>query len=234
MRMEEMRMPRTQEGAIAEVTGGPFVVHPTVMMAVGQLNPAPYNPRRISPHKFDSLKAGIRKNGFLINVVVQKRSAKYGPKIIIGGHQRIKAVREICIEQNQPVPELPCIVLDVDDRTAKMLNIALNNVEGEFDAKLVGELLEDVQHQGPVLAEEKLFMGLEDDDFAKYMRLSEPPRIDPDPPPIVGTTTLRLEFKDTKTRNAVKEKLEERAKVSKKATGDVVLELLSGAKRKPR
>jgi hypothetical protein len=66
------------------------------------------------------------------------------------------------------------------------------------------------------------------------MRFSEPPRIDPDPEPIVGSTTLRLDFKDGKTRNAVKEKIEERAKVSKKTTGEVVLELLVGAKRKPK
>ena len=222
----------TQAAVVAEVTGGPFKVHPTVMMAVRELNPAPYNPRRMSPHKFDALKTGIVKNGFLINIVVQKESKKYGPRIIIGGHQRIKAVREICIEQNQPMPDLPCIVLDVDDRTAKMLNIALNNVEGDFDAKLVGELLEDVQHQSIVLPEEKLIMGFEEEDFSKYLRLSEPPRIDNDPTPIVGSTTLRLEFASTKTRDAVKEKLEERAKVSKKATGEVVLELLGGAKRR--
>ena len=221
----------TQAAAIAEATG-PFKVPEVVMMAVQQLNPASYNPRRMPPMKFDALKEGIKKNGFLINIVVQKESEKYGRNIIIGGHQRIKAVRELCIEQNVSLPKLPCVMLDIVDRSAKMLNIALNNVEGDFDAKLVGELLEDVQHQSIVLPEEKLIMGFEEEDFSKYLRLSEPPRIDNDPAPIVGSTTLRLEFASTKTRDAVKEKLEERAKVSKKPTGEVVLELLGGAKRR--
>src|ERR1019366_3133048 len=193
------------ERVIAEVTGA-FTVPRVEMISPRMLNPAAYNPRRMSPHKFDALKMGIQKNGFLINIVVQKGSKKYGPHIIIGGHQRIRAVKEICIEVNQAMPDPPCIVLDVDDRTAKMLNIALNNVEGDFDAKLVGELLEDVQHQSIVLPEEKLAMGFEEDDFRKYMKLSEPPRISGDPEPIVGSTTLRLEFASTKTRDAVKEK----------------------------
>jgi ParB-like chromosome segregation protein Spo0J len=142
-------------------------------------------------------------------------------------------VREICIELNLPVPKLPCIVLDIDDRTAKMLNIALNNVEGEFDAKLVGEMLEDIQHERVIVPEERIRMGLEEEDLTRYLRLSEPPDTgEGGHTPITGTATLRLEFKERKTRDAVKEKLEERARLSKKGTGDVVLELLAGGKRK--
>jgi ParB-like chromosome segregation protein Spo0J len=218
--------------AIAETTGQPFQVHETVMMAVQELNPAPYNPRSISPRKFDALKENIREFGFVENLTIQRLSSKYGGMIIVGGHQRIKAGREICIESNVPLPKLPCVVLELTDRRAKMLNVALNNIEGEFIAKLLGELLEDVNHTSVVLPEEKVLMGFEDEDFSKYMKFSEPPRVDPDPEPIVGTATLRLEFRSKKSRDAVKEKLEERAKVSRKQTGDVVLEMLDGGKRK--
>lgn len=214
--------------AIAQVMGG-FAVHIPLPLAPQLLNPAPYNPRDISPFKFDALKRGIAKYGFLENLTIQKRSKAHGPNIIIAGHQRVKAVRELCIELNVPLPQLPCVVLDVEDRDAKMLNIALNNIEGEFIAKLVGEMLEDVNHASVVLPEEKVLMGFEEEDYSRYMKFSEPPRVDGDPERIVGTATMRLEFKSKKARDAVKEKLEERAGTSKKATGDVVMELLLGA-----
>jgi len=210
----------------------PFEVRSVVMMAVQELQPAAYNPRSISPYKFDALKQGIRKNGFLENLVIQRFSKAHGPMVIVGGHQRVKAVREICIEDNVATPRLPCVVLDLIDREAKILNIALNNVEGEFIAKLVGEMLEDIAHTSPVLPEEKEMLGFEEDDYARYMKFSEPPRITEETETIVGTATLRLEFKDKKTRDAVKEKLEEKARTSKRGTGDVVLELLGGKRRK--
>lgn len=219
--------------AIAKVVGGgPFSVPPVVMLAVQRINPAPYNPRKMSPFKFEALKANIRQNGFLENLVIQKLSKRYGPLVIIGGHQRVRAVREICVEDNVHMPELPGVVLDLNDRDAQILNVALNNIDGEFDAKLVGELLENVQHESVVLPEEKLLMGFEEDDFSKYMKLSEPPRIDGDTPAIVGKATLLLEFRDKKTRDAVKERLEERAKLSRKSNGDVVLELFGPGKKK--
>lgn len=218
--------------AIVKVVGGPFTIPPVVMIEVPHLNPAPYNPRKMAPFKFESLKRNIRDNGFVENLVVQKLSRAYGPLTIVGGHQRVRAVREICVEENVHVPPLPCVVLDIDDRKARMLNVAMNNIDGEFDAKLVGELLETVQHEAPVLPEEKLFMGFEEEDFSKYLKMSDPPRIDDGAEPIVGKATLLLEFKDKKTRDAVKERLEERAKLSRKANGDVVLELFGPAKKK--
>jgi ParB-like nuclease domain len=210
----------------------PFVVPETVLSDVARLNPAPYNPRKMSPLKFDGLKQGILKNGFLINLVVQRSSPKYGEMVIVGGHQRIRAVREICIEANKPMPRLPSIVLDLDDRKAKLLNIALNNVDGEFDAKLLGEMLEDIQHEQPFVTEDRILIGMDQDDLGKYLHLSDPPPIIDGQEPIIGTTTLRLEFRNRKTRDAVKEKLEERAKVGKKSTGDVVFDILSSSRKK--
>lgn len=180
----------------------------------------------------ESLKSAIRTHGFLEPLVVQRQSARYGEMVLVGGHQRLKAVREIGIEDNQILPELPCIVIDVDDRTAKMLNVSLNNIAGEFDPRLLGELLEDVNSMRAIDLDETMRMGFEEDDVSKYLHLADPPQVDEDPPVFAHSATLTLEFKDVRQRDAVKAKLVERAKLTKRTTGEVVDGLLGGARRK--
>jgi ParB-like chromosome segregation protein Spo0J len=213
--------------------GFPFVVHDTALCPVQALNPAPYNPRVISPEKFEGLKRSIRQNGFLEPMVIQKESPKYGGMVVVGGHQRLKAVREIGIEQNLPIPSLPCVILDIDDRTAKLLNVALNNLPGEFDPTLLGELLEDVNHERKIAPDEISLMGFDDADIAKYLHLADPPVVGMDEPKEFGrSVTLSLEFKDVRQRDAVKEKLIERARATKRTTGEVIYGLLGGGKKR--
>ena len=79
-------------------------------------------------------------------MVVQKRSEKYGENVLIGGHQRERAMRELCAAYGWPEPDLvPCTILDVPDADAKQLNVALNNIEGEFDPVKLGRLFLDVR-----------------------------------------------------------------------------------------
>lgn len=210
-----------------------FPVPPVVLIHPSRLNPAPYNPTRITPERLEGLKQDIRLFGFVDNLVIQKVSPRYTTMVVVGGHQRLRAVREICIEDNVPQPELPCIVLDLTDRQAKMLNAALNAERGVPDAKLLGEMLESIHHESPIILEERMAMGFDDeDDLRKFLKLSEPPRIDPEDPPVFGrSVTLSLEFNGVRERDAVKQKLLELASAGGKKTGDIVMGLL---KTKPR
>jgi ParB-like chromosome segregation protein Spo0J len=181
----------------------------------------------------ESLKQNIRVHGFVEPMVVQRHSPKYGPMIIVGGHQRARAVREICIEDNAPMPELPIVLLDIDDRSAKLMNVALNNVSGTFDVRLLGEVLEDIHHALPIGDEEVALLGLEDDELRKYLHLADPPRVggDEEVPTFGQSVTLSLAFTDTKVRDAVKAKLAALAEAQKVATGDVVMGLLERKRR---
>ena len=71
-----------------------FDVHATKLIRVAELNPSAYNPRRISPEKFEALKESIKRDGFLEPLVVQKKGLR-----IIGGHQRLKAIKEIITQK---------------------------------------------------------------------------------------------------------------------------------------
>lgn len=210
-----------------------FVVHPVTKVRVGLLKQAPYNPKTISPEDLEALKSTIRQDGFVQNLIVQKHSPKYGDSVLIDGHQRIKAIRELCIEDNKPVPEeLPAVVLDIDDRSAKKLNLKVERVGGDPEPRLLGELLEDLHSEQPLTDAEVRDLGFDDEEFRKMLHLADPPRIDvPEDPAVFGrSVTLSLEFKDVPTRDAVKAKLVERAAAEKKTSGEVVLGLL-GKKR---
>jgi hypothetical protein len=134
-------------------------MHRVSMHAIGALNPAPYNPRKITPQMLQALKDNIRAHGFLEPVVVQKKGMT-----LIAGHQRIRALKEICVEDEVAMPTVPCVVVDVDDRTAKKLNVTLNRVGGEFDDRLLGELLTDMHHGFSLVSDELLQMGIAPDD----------------------------------------------------------------------
>ncbi len=114
-------------------------------MLLQELQFAPYNPRVISRTEMESLKASIRKHGLVLTLVVQQQSERYGKLVLIGGHQRVAAVRDLCKEQGVSPPETAyAVVLDVDDSTAMQLNIALNNIEGEFDPYKLGEIFKAI------------------------------------------------------------------------------------------
>ena len=107
---------------------------------------APYNPRSISKGTLDSLKASLVKHGMVLTLVVQRKSEAHGALVLIGGHQRVRAMRELCQERGWEEPEtVPAVVLDVQDPEAKQLNVSLNNIEADFDPHKLGELFWDIR-----------------------------------------------------------------------------------------
>ena len=211
-----------------------FEVAGTTLVHPSRLNPAPYNSTKVTPERLEGLKADIRKFGFVEKLVIQRLSPRFGPMVIVGGHIRLRAVREICIEDNVSLPDLPCSIRDLTDRQAKMLNAALNAERGVPDAKLLAEMLESIHDESPIVDDERIAMGFEQDDLAKLLKLSEPPAVGPAEPPVFArSVTLGLEFGTTEERDAVRDKLVELADAQKKRPGDVVMALLS-AKPKRR
>jgi ParB-like chromosome segregation protein Spo0J len=211
---------------------GPFKVNLPELVPVARLNPAAYNPRKIAPEKFESLKESIRHDGFLDALVVQKTGMR-----IIGGHQRLKAVKEICVEGSRAAPDLPCIVLDIDDKSAKRLNIKLNKIQGEFESRLLGELLVDIYEQQPLDVLDFALLGFDALEAEKFIRLVEPdliplPAPEPEEPTSFGRSiTLSVEFETVEQRDRVKELLMENAKTSKKKSGDIVAAALGIVKK---
>lgn len=127
------------------------------------LNGAHYNPRKISEHDFDSLCRSIREFGFVEPVVVQRST-----NAIIGGHQRTRAA--IVLD----LPTISAVYLDIDDLSAKALNITLNRVQGTFDTPLLQQALADLEAGGKDLG----LTGFTREEIAKFDTPLETAHID--------------------------------------------------------
>lgn len=99
---------------------------------IEKLNPAEYNPRKISAREINKLKKGITEFGLVQPIVVNKDMT------IIGGHQRVAACKELGIEK------IDCIVLDLEKSKEKALNLALNKISGEWDKPSMKHLLLEI------------------------------------------------------------------------------------------
>ena len=83
---------------------------------VSALNPAPYNPRDISPEALAGLKQSLERFGMVDLLVVNKRNMR-----VISGHQRLK------ILQQEGIETVTAIVVDVDEVSEMAMNVTLNS-----------------------------------------------------------------------------------------------------------
>ena len=83
---------------------------------VSALNPAPYNPRDISPEALAGLRQSLERFGMVDLLVVNKRNMR-----VISGHQRLK------ILQQEGIETVTAIVVDVDEVSEMAMNVTLNS-----------------------------------------------------------------------------------------------------------
>lgn len=174
---------------------------------------APYNPRVMSPNMMAALKASIVKHGVVLNLVVQRRSSKYaGDNVLIGGHQRLDAVRAVCKERGWVAPtHASAVILDCTDAEAMQLNAALNNIEGDFDPYKLGEMFSAIRSD--MTLEDVLATGFNAEQIDQMIKLSAPVEeqvadlerdIADGVGSFAGSITLSVEFDTAERRDAVK------------------------------
>lgn len=124
---------------------------------------AAYNPRTISDEGRRSLKRIIKKFGLVGGIVVNKRTGL----TVVSGHQRISVMDEL--QKYDPKTKendykLRVNVIDVDAKTEKELNIAMNNPNamGEWDRDKLAEIIPDIDYKDAGLTEADLsIIGLD-------------------------------------------------------------------------
>lgn len=107
-------------------------------IAPSKLKPAGYNPRRIGEDQLKRLAKLIDAHGFVSPVIA--RAEDY---LILGGHQRIKALKHTTTK----IDTVPVILLTgISDDKAKALTIALNNTsaQGVYDLDMLGILIKEI------------------------------------------------------------------------------------------
>lgn len=143
---------------------------------VGDLSPAPYNPRKIESDRLRMLGDSMGEFGDLSGVVFNRRTNR-----LIGGHQRLKHIPEsapIHIEQTYDPPTIAGTVaegwielagerwtyreVDVDEQREASMNVAANRHSGEWDFPKLKDILSDLDANGVDLE----LIGFTSDDFA--------------------------------------------------------------------
>jgi len=103
-----------------------------VYVPISELKAATYNPRKWSKEQMGQLKESLRRFGCADPIIVNGASNR--KNIVIGGHFRIKAAKEIGMDK------LPVVYLNIaEEKKEKELNIRLNKNTGEFDLELLSE-----------------------------------------------------------------------------------------------
>lgn len=90
-----------------------------------------YNPREIEKTDYENLKKSIKEFGSVQPLIINKDNK------IIGGHQRLKALKELNHEK------VSVIKLNLPNKKAKALNLALNRISGKWDYELLDKFLKD-------------------------------------------------------------------------------------------
>lgn len=96
---------------------------------IKDLNPAEYNPRKISREAMSQLKKSLEKFESVEPAVVNINPDRLN--VIVGGHQRIKAAKALKWK------EFPCVEVNLPIEEEKELNVRLNKNTGEFDFELL-------------------------------------------------------------------------------------------------
>jgi len=121
---------------------------------ISELKSADYNPRKISDKELEDLKKSITNLDILEPVVVNTFPGR--ENIIISGHQRVKAAKELGLSV------FPCYEVSFDLKKEKEANVRLNKNTGGWDMdKLATNFeLEDLTNWG---FEDNFFPDFEDD-----------------------------------------------------------------------
>ena len=112
-------------------TGTSTIYIETVPSDTLKIDPA--NPRRISEEELEALTRSIDEFGLVDPLIVRREN-----RMVVGGHQRLLAARRLGLHT------VPVVFLDLDKDRARLLNVALNRIGGEFDTELLGRLLADL------------------------------------------------------------------------------------------
>jgi len=123
---------------------------------IGDLRPDPFNPRRISDEELEVLTRSIQEFGLVDPIIARQEDST-----VVGGHQRLLAARRLGLET------VPVIFVDLSPEQAKLLNLALNKISGDWDQELLARLLADLSEAPDV---DIALSGFAEDEIAKLLR----------------------------------------------------------------
>lgn len=130
-------------------------------VSITKLSPDKGNPRVMRRHEAAALKASLAEWGAVEPAVVNRDGT------IIGGHQRVAAAKELGWS------EFPVVYVDLPKAKARLLNLALNRIDGAWDEDKLGTLLAEL-NSGPDVAD-LLLSGFDQAELTSILDSGERP-----------------------------------------------------------
>ena len=131
----------------------------TIELKRSQIKPASYNTRTITTEGRKQLKRSIKKYGVVGGIVVNQ----FTGYTIVGGHQKVSVLDELN-KYNEATYEndynLRVELINVDEKTEKSLNVALNNpnIGGQWDFDALARIVPDIDWKDAGLTDADLNM----------------------------------------------------------------------------
>lgn len=97
------------------------------------------NPQYLTPKQMESLKASIRRDGFVAPILVRPLSNERYE--VVSGNHRLMAARELGLNS------VPCVVSDMSKESAQRLAVNLNLIHGDPPAELLAPFLAELDEQ---------------------------------------------------------------------------------------
>ena len=92
---------------------------------IAELNPAEYNPRRMTNKQYEDLRNSLEKFGLVDPIIINADNT------VVGGHQRLRIMRELGAEL------VPVVRVNLSKEDERELNIRLNKNTAEWDMDML-------------------------------------------------------------------------------------------------
>ena len=109
-------------------------------LKAADLHPAEYNPRKdLQPEdaEYQKLKRSIEAFGYVEPIIWNETTGN-----VVGGHQRLKVLLEA------GKTDIECVVIHVEEKDEKILNVLLNKVKGRWEIGKLADLLKELNDAG--------------------------------------------------------------------------------------
>ena len=101
---------------------------------VTSLRPSDDNPRVMPEEELLALERSVDRFGLVDPLVVRRQDRR-----VIGGHQRVVAAQRLGLSQ------VPVVFVEVSEDEARLLNLALNRIQGHWDEPKLAALLQELE-----------------------------------------------------------------------------------------